>query len=193
MALEDTVVGVLALQGAFNKHIEILSSLGVKAIEVRKPEELALCDGLIIPGGESTTMMKQIQFIKLNEAIRLFSLEKPIFGTCAGLILISREIINDSMTPFNFIDVAVERNAFGSQVESFHTSIEAQLENKKRREIEAVFIRAPRIRQTGSEVHVLASYEGEPVLVQQGCHLGATFHPELTSDSTIHRYFISLL
>jgi len=191
--MNPMTVGVLALQGAFKKHIEALTALGVKAIEVRKPEELAVCAGLIIPGGESTTMMKQIGFIELAEALHSFAVEKPVFGTCAGLILISREIIGDSMKPFNLMNITVERNAFGSQVESFHTSIEAKFSEKHPCQIEAIFIRAPRIRQIGPEVRVLASYEGEPVLVQQGHHLGATFHPELTSDRSVHKHFIGLI
>ncbi len=188
-----TTVGVLALQGAFTKHIEVLNSLGVNAIEVRKPEELALCAGVIIPGGESTTIMKQITFIKLAQALHSFALEKPVFGTCAGLILISKEIIGDSMKPFNLIDLSVERNAFGRQVESFHTSIEVNFPKTHSRQVEAIFIRAPRIRKVGPEVQILASYEEEPVFVQQGHHLGATFHPELTSDPAIHKYFIKII
>jgi len=187
------VIGVLALQGAFGKHIEMLQSLGVKTREVRKPADLAACDALIIPGGESTTIMKQIQFIDLSEKLRAFAKKKPIFGTCAGLILMSHEIISDFMNPFQWLDISIERNAFGRQVESFQAEIEISLENKKPCPFNAVFIRAPRIRRVGERIKTLAFYENEPVLVQQDQLLGATFHPELTSNPFIHSYFLSLL
>lgn len=188
--MKPLVVGVLALQGAFAKHIEKLQSLNVKTIEVRKPGELASCDALIIPGGESTTMMKQMNFIKFHEAFKEFSKQKPIFGTCAGLILMSQEVIADTMQPFSLLQITVERNAFGRQADSFHTEIELKLRESQKQPFNAVFIRAPRIRQVGPSVKVLAEHEGEPVLVQQGMHLGATFHPELTPDATIHAYFL---
>lgn len=190
--MRTPIVGVLALQGAFAKHIEALKKLGAEVVEVRRPEELDKIDALIIPGGESTTMMRQMNFIKFNEPFRNFAKEKPVFGTCAGLILMSQEIINDWMQPFNLIQCAVERNAFGRQVESFHTKVDLQTGPGKPHPIDAVFIRAPRIRRIGPEVKVLATYEGEPVLVQQGHHLGSTFHPELTQDAFVHSYFLSL-
>lgn len=190
MAKAPITVGVLALQGAFAKHLEMLHSLGVKGVEVRKPEDLAHCDALIIPGGESTTMMKQMQFIGFPEAFRSFAQHKPVFGTCAGLILMSDSIVADAMQPFQLIDVSVERNAFGRQVESFHSEIDLQLGAGKPHPFLAVFIRAPRIRNVGEEVKILATFESEPVLVQQGRHLGATFHPELTDDPAVHEYFI---
>ncbi|MBN9378683.1 MAG: glutamine amidotransferase subunit PdxT [Chlamydiales bacterium 38-26] len=186
------LIGVLALQGAFAKHIAMLESIGVRAIEVRKPEELAICQGLIMPGGESTTMKRQIEFIHLQDSLKEFSKKKPIFGTCAGLILMSHEIIADPMIPFDIIDVSVERNAFGRQHESFTVNLEAKL-SQKPESIAAVFIRAPRIRHCGPEVEVLACYEGEPVLVKQGFHLAAAFHPELTHHYSIHKYFASIV
>lgn len=186
-------IGVLALQGAFAKHIEMLRSLQVEAVEVRKPSELEACDALIIPGGESTTMMRQIAFIKLAEPLKDFAAQKPIFGTCAGLILMAKDIISDETKSFNILDISVERNAFGRQAESFQSKLDVTLGGGKSRPFEAFFIRAPRIRHIGPDVKVLAQYEGEPVLVQQGNHLGATFHPELTSDSAIHAYFIRLI
>lgn len=189
--MKHLVIGVLALQGAFAKHVKMLQSLGVEAIEVRKPEQLAACDGLIIPGGESTTMMKQMQFIHFIEPLKQFGKEKPLFGTCAGLILMSKEIVSDQMSPFGFLDISVERNAFGRQVESFKAEVKVELSSGKPHPFQAVFIRAPRIRKWEPTVQVLAEYEGEPILVQQGKHLGATFHPELTGDSSIHAYFIS--
>lgn len=187
------VIGVLALQGAFAKHIEMLQTLGVKTLEVRKPADLLECDALIIPGGESTTMMKQIKFIGFQEAFSKFSSHKPVFGTCAGLILMSQNIIGDVMQPFQLFDIDVERNAFGRQVESFHTELDVSLKPGQVKQVSAVFIRAPRIRRLGEKVKVLATLEGEAVLIRQESHLGATFHPELTSDHTIHTYFLNLV
>jgi len=188
------VVGVLALQGAFAKHAEMLRSLGVSVIEVRTPADLSRCDGLVIPGGESTTMVRQIKFIELEEPLKIFSTHKPIFGTCAGMILISNKIIADSMKPFGFLDISVERNAFGRQVESFVIPLELNLYKDSSPIIfEGLFIRAPRIREVGPDVEVLAEFQGEPVLVRQGKHLASSFHPELTSDNAVHAYFIKLI
>lgn len=187
-------IGVLALQGAFSKHIEMLISLNVKAIEVRTPEDLEKCDGLIIPGGESTTILRQLNFIKLAEKLKQFAAEKPVFGTCAGLILMSREILSSDMQPFGLIDMKVERNAFGRQADSFITDIDLQLNPKKQPvTFPALFIRAPRIKEYGENVEVLAKFEDEAILVREGRHLAATFHPELTKDTSIHRYFLSLI
>lgn len=188
-----TTIGVLALQGAFAKHITMLESIGVHAVDIRKPEELSSCEGLIIPGGESTTMMRQVGFINFRDSLQEFSKNKPLFGTCAGLILMSREIIADSMQPFEILDVTVERNAFGRQYESFSTNLEAILGTSKPQTIAAFFIRAPRIRSCGPDVEVLGRFENEPVLVKQGFHLGASFHPELTHDTSIHKYFKKLV
>lgn len=186
-------VGVLALQGAFAKHIAMLKSLGVDTLEVRKPEELNQCNGLILPGGESTTIMRQINFIDFGDQLREFAKTHPLFGTCAGLIIMSKEIIAGKQEPFGILDVAVERNAFGRQVESFGVDLEIKLDPRNAKKFHAVFIRAPRIRRFSTNIEVLADFEGEPVLVQQGFHLGATFHPELSSDPAIHQYFLSLI
>jgi pyridoxal 5'-phosphate synthase pdxT subunit len=186
------VIGVLALQGAFAKHMEMLKSLGVEAREIRKPSDLAECDALIIPGGESTTIMRQIQFIDFANTLINFAKTKPVFGTCAGLILISREVVADPLKPFGLLDIAVERNAFGRQIESFIADIEISFEGKTPQHFPALFIRAPRIRSCSPDVKVLSQRDGEPILVQQGNHLGATFHPELTNDLTIHQYFLNL-
>ncbi len=185
------VIGVLALQGGFAQHIAMLGSIGVKAIEVRKPVDLDLCQGLIIPGGESTVIMKQLHFIKLMEPILEFAKTKPIFGTCAGLILMSNKILESPMQPMGLLDIEVERNAYGRQIESFTVDIDST--EKLIVGLRAVFIRAPRIKHVGPNVSVLASHNGEAVVVKQGHHLGATFHPELTLDSSLHRYFRSLV
>ena len=186
-------IGVLALQGAFSKHIEMLRSLGVDAVEVRKPQELEACDALIIPGGESTTMMRQIQYIDLAQKLASFAKQKPIFGTCAGLILMSRTILEDPLKPFGLIEMDVERNAFGRQADSFVTDLVLHLEARRTKNFAALFIRAPRIRNFSEQVEILAKLQEEPVLVKQGFHLAATFHPELTDDVTIHEYFIQLV
>lgn len=187
-------VGVLALQGAFSKHIEMLKALGVLTIEVRTPEDLEKCDALIIPGGESTTILRQMNFIELTDKIKEFAIKKPIFGTCAGLILMSEEILNSEMLPFKILDIKVERNAFGRQLDSFKTDVNVKLNPKKQPiSFPSFFIRAPRIKAYGKDVEVLARFEDEPILVRQGHHLGATFHPELTNDTSIHRFFISLI
>lgn len=188
-----TIIGVLALQGAFAKHRVMLQSLGISAIEVRKPKELEICQGLIIPGGESTTMMRQIDFIKFADPLKEFAKQKPIFGTCAGLILMSEKILADPQEPFGILSVKVERNAFGRQYESFSVNLEAKLGDEKPNVIPAFFIRAPRIRHCGQDVEVLASFEHEPVLIKQRFHLGATFHPELTHSTAIHQYFVNLV
>ncbi len=187
-------IGVLALQGAFSKHIEMLVSLNVKTIEVRTPQDLEKCDGLIIPGGESTTILRQLNFIKLSEKLKDFAAQKPVFGTCAGLILMSREIVLSDMQPFNLLDIKVERNAFGRQADSFITDVDIQFsQNKQPSSFPALFIRAPRIKEYGENVEILAKFEDEAILVREGHHLAATFHPELTQDTSIHRYFISLI
>jgi 5'-phosphate synthase pdxT subunit len=188
-----TTIGVLALQGAFSKHIDMVHSLNVKAIPVRKPEDLSRCHGLIIPGGESTTIKRQIDFIQMSHPLKQFAQLRPLFGTCAGLILMSQEIIADPMQPLGIINVSVERNAFGRQYESFIANLKANLSSSQAEDVAAAFIRAPRIHQYGKEVEVLSTYQGEAVLVKQGMHLGATFHPELTQSTAIHKYFISLI
>lgn len=182
-------IGVLALQGDFVKHAEVLRSLGVDVVEVRKPDDLASCDGLIIPGGESTVMNRQIQFIGLREPLVAFAQKKPIFGTCAGLILMSTAIESYPFNPLQLLAIEIERNAFGRQIESFQAPIVLNLSGHAQ-SFPAYFIRAPRIRSCGAGVEIIARLDGEPILVRQGHHLGATFHPELTSDPIVHQYFI---
>lgn len=186
-------IGVLALQGDFAKHSEVLRSLGVRVKEVRKPQDLEECEGLIIPGGESTVMLRQIDFIHMRDPLKVFAEKKPLFGTCAGLILMSRQVEASSLQPLELLDVGVERNAFGRQIESFQAPIELQLSIQQPKFFRAYFIRAPRIRSYGKEVEVLAFYKEEPVLVKQGHHLGASFHPELTADPAVHKYFLEMV
>jgi 5'-phosphate synthase pdxT subunit len=186
-------IGVLALQGAFAKHIARFQSLGVETSEVRRPEELNNCAALVIPGGESTTMLRQMEYIKLTDRIREFAKEKPVFGTCAGLVLMANEIIGNIITPLKLIDITVERNAYGRQVDSFTGMIHLQFNKQEISQFHAIFIRAPQIRKWGSKVQVLASFDNEPVLVKQGIHLAAAFHPELVEDYTLHQYFINIV
>lgn len=186
-------IGVLALQGDFALHAKALAAAGAEAVEVRKPEELADLDGLIIPGGESTTLLKLMTEWGLDRAITAFHEKgRPIFGTCAGLILLARDVEGPQQPSLGLIDVGVERNAYGRQRESFEASGVATLDGRPR-PIEMVFIRAPRIRRTGASVETLACYDGEPVLARQGSVLVATFHPELTADGGVHAYFCRLV
>jgi 5'-phosphate synthase pdxT subunit len=171
-------IGVLALQGAFREHVAALRALGADALEVRLPEELEGLDGLVIPGGESTTIMRLARLYALDEAIRAF--DSPILGTCAGLIVLDREHLG-------LVDVEVARNAYGRQVSSFEADLELQGDETPLR---GVFIRAPRVEQTGGEVEVLAELDGKPVLLRQGRFLVATFHPELTDDTRVHELFL---
>ncbi len=189
-------VGILALQGDFEAHAKAIERAGAEPVLVRTAEELKSVDGLVIPGGESTTMLKLLNFMDLNEPLREFAREKPVFGTCAGAILLAKEVLNPAQESLGALDLTVERNAYGRQIYSRVASLRPGAEFERRAgagEVEAVFIRAPIIRRTGPAVKVLAQYEGDPVLVEQGRHLVATFHPELTQDSRVHRLFLSKL
>jgi 5'-phosphate synthase pdxT subunit len=182
-------IGILALQGDFALHAKALARIGVDSAEVRKPSELETVDGLIIPGGESTTLLKLMDAWDFIPALEKFHAEgTPIFGTCAGLIVLAREVENPRQFSLGFIDITTERNAYGRQKESFEAEGEAAL-NGERRPIKMVFIRAPRIRRLGPTVTPLAHHGGECVMARQGSVLVASFHPELTDDPTVHRYF----
>jgi 5'-phosphate synthase pdxT subunit len=186
-------IGVLALQGDFALHARALEKSGVEAVEVRKPIELDEVDGLVMPGGESTTLLKLMDAWGFVPAIEKFhSGGKPIFGTCAGLIILAREVESPKQFSLGLIDVTVERNAYGRQRESFVAAGMARLEGDPI-PLEMVFIRAPRIRRVGPGVQVLAEHGGEPVMARQDRVLVATFHPELTDNTTVHRYFCDLV
>jgi 5'-phosphate synthase pdxT subunit len=171
-------IGVLALQGNFREHAAVLRRLGAEPVEVRKPEQLEGLDGLVVPGGESTTFMRLMRLYGLEEAIRRF--EQPILGTCAGLIVLDRDHLG-------LVDVEIARNAYGRQVFSFEADLDLAGEDKPLR---GVFIRAPRVTAAGDGVEVLAELDGEPVLLRQGRFLVATFHPELTDDTRVHELFL---
>ncbi|MFQ6131392.1 MAG: pyridoxal 5'-phosphate synthase glutaminase subunit PdxT [Armatimonadota bacterium] len=183
--------GVLAMQGAVEPHRRAIEACGHEAILVRRPAEVAAVAGLIIPGGESTTIGKLIQRFDLDRPIReLAAAGKPVFGTCAGMILLAQEIEESDQFRLGLMDVTVRRNAFGRQVDSFEADLEIEgLENGPFR---AVFIRAPYLTEVRGESRPLASVEGKVVMAQQGNLLAAAFHPELTPDLRIHRKFIAL-
>jgi pyridoxal 5'-phosphate synthase pdxT subunit len=187
-------IGVLAIQGDFAAHMATLHEAGAEVSEVRKAAELRQVDGLVIPGGESTTLLKFILNPDLDylEAFQEFhQAGKPLFGTCAGLILVAKDVLNPAQFSFGFIDVGVERNAYGRQKESFETVGESYLEGTAK-PLKMVFIRAPRITRLGAQVELLATCHEEPVIARQGNILVATFHPELTGDLTVHRYFLEM-
>jgi pyridoxal 5'-phosphate synthase pdxT subunit len=189
-------VGVLALQGDFAAHAAAIARNGAEPVLVREPNQFASLDGLVLPGGESSTMLKLLHYDNLLEPLEQFAREKPVFGTCAGAILLARHVSNPSQESLGAMDIDVERNAYGRQLESRVAQIEPSPELRERtwpETVEAVFIRAPIIRRTGPEARVLARYHGDPVLVEEGKHLAATFHPELTADSRVHRLFLSKL
>ncbi len=178
-------IGVLALQGDFEAHCRALERAGAEPLEVRDAEQLQPLDGLVLPGGESSTMLRLIQEENLFESLRQFGQQKPIFGTCAGAILLASEVLNPMQLSLGLMDLTVERNGYGRQIDSRIASID--IEGKTS---EAVFIRAPVIKRAGPEVRVLATYLDHPVLAEQGRHLAATFHPELSPDSRVHERFV---
>ena len=189
-------VGVLALQGDFAAHGEALERAGAAPVFVRDPEQLDEIDGLIIPGGESTTMLKLLRFEGWLEPLAAFGRRKPVFGTCAGAILMADRVANPEQESLALMEIEVERNAYGRQVDSRVVEIEPDPEFQQRTApggLEAVFIRAPIIRRVGAGAKVLARYNGDPVLVEQGHHLVATFHPELTADARVHQLFLEKL
>jgi 5'-phosphate synthase pdxT subunit len=184
-------IGVLAIQGDFAAHARVLRRIGVDVFEVRRANDLDASNGLIVPGGESTTMLKFIEEENLAAPITDFARQgKPVFGTCAGAILLAREVYNPAQPSLGLIDIGVERNGYGRQLDSFIAGVETAIEGGP---LEAVFIRAPKIKRIGLEVEVLASLNGEPVLVREGNILAATFHPELTEDTRAHSLFVELV
>ena len=178
--IDPMKIGVLAVQGDFREHARMLRRLGAEPVEVRKPEHLDDLDGLVIPGGESTAIMRLIRLYGLEEALRRF--EQPVFGTCAGMILLDRDHLG-------LVDIVVRRNAYGRQVASFETDLPLAEGDAVR----GVFIRAPRVAAAGDDVEVLAELDREPVLLRDGRFLVASFHPELTDDTRVHELFLDLV
>jgi 5'-phosphate synthase pdxT subunit len=189
-------VGVLSLQGDFAAHGAALERAGAAPVYVRERADLDRIDGLILPGGESTTMLKLLRSENLFEDLAEFGRRKPIFGTCAGAILMARDVTHPPQESLGLMDIAVERNGYGRQLDSRVVKLDPSPEFQQRTsagKLEAVFIRAPIIRGAGAGVQVLAEYAGDAVLVEQGLHLVATFHPELTNDVRVHSLFLEKL
>jgi len=187
---EDLTIGVLALQGDYDAHRQTFNRLGVHAQLVRKPEELDGVDGLVIPGGESSTFLKFLEREGFLDKLRDFVSHKPAFGTCAGAILLAKEVLNPEQDSLGALDIAIQRNAYGRQVDSSIMTAPTKLEGPP---LEMVFIRAPRIERVGKGVQVLAERENHPVLVKEGRILAATFHPELSNDSRVHQLFVEMV
>jgi len=180
-------VGVLAIQGDYAAHAEALSQTGATPVEVRKPEQLDDIDGLILPGGESTTVLKFLEQHNFFETLREFCSVKPVFGTCAGAILLAREVLHPPQRSLGLLHAVLERNAYGRQIDSAILQSETSLPGGP---LEMVFIRAPRIVRVDPDVEVLAERDGFPTLVRQGTLMAATFHPELSGDRRVHEAFV---
>ena len=183
-------VGVLAIQGDYAAHATALSETGAEPCEIRKPDQLRELDGLILPGGESTTMLKFLEKRGFFEALEEFARERPIFGTCAGAILLAREVRNPAQRSLGILDAVVERNAYGRQIDSTILNAETELPGGP---LEMVFIRAPRIVSTGTGVQILARRDGAPTLIREGAAMAATFHPELSTDRRVHELFVKIV
>ena len=186
------LIGVLAIQGDFIEHINILQTLGVECREIRLPEQLPDVDGLIIPGGESTTLSRLLTRYDLRQPIKKLATDgKPLWGTCAGMIMMASEITENDPVPLEIMDIGVQRNAFGRQIDSFEQELE--ITGFDETPYHAIFIRAPVIKRVGSGVSIMASLQdGRPVAVQQANLMATSFHPELTKDSRFHTHFLNL-
>jgi len=183
-------IGVLAIQGDYATHARALEESGAQAVEVRNPEQLAGLDGLILPGGESTTMLKFLEKRNFFDELKSFCQTQPVFGTCAGAILLAREVRHPAQPSLAALDAVVERNAYGRQIDSSIETLETSLPGGP---LEMVFIRAPRIVESGPGVEVLARRDGYPTLVRQAKILAATFHPELSDDRRVHKAFVGVV
>jgi 5'-phosphate synthase pdxT subunit len=190
MMADTPNIGVLALQGAFDVHAKRLTELGAEAHLVRKPGQLAPLDGLVLPGGESSTFLWHLERAGFYDALEAFVKSKPTFGTCAGTILLAREVLNPAQKSFGVLDATVERNAYGRQNDSAILHEETTLPGGP---LETVYIRAPRISRVGPAVETLATRDGSPTLVRQGHILAATFHPELSEDRRVHQIFLDMV
>lgn len=190
--MSKIVIGVLAIQGDFEKHQQALGKLQVRTQLVKTATELSRCDGLVIPGGESTTLITLLKKHGLWDVLKIFGQQKPIFGTCAGLIILANKIEQNHMDSLKLIDVKVQRNAYGRQIDSFIDRVQLQLDAEKA-EYEGVFIRAPKIVELGPSVQPLAWHKRDIVMAKRDNILVATFHPELTDDLQIHEYFVRMV
>lgn len=184
-------IGILALQGAVLPHQEKLKSIGIESVEVRRAPQLAQIQGIILPGGESTTMIHLLHLNQLWDALREFAAKKPTWGICAGSILLARSVVHPRQESLDVMDISVTRNAYGRQNESFISAL-TPLTDWKEPGVEGVFIRAPRIDALGKNVTPLLAHESEVVMAREGNRLASTFHPELTDNDSVHRYFAKL-
>ena len=182
------IVGILSLQGDYQRHRTVLNSLGVHNVLVRSLDDLPKCQALILPGGESTTISMQIDSNGLRSGLQEFSKNNPIFGTCAGMIILSSTKDEPNMTPLSIMDFKINRNAWGRQIDSFSADIALSFDQFNT--FNALFIRAPRATCVPGSLEILASYNNEPVLITDGMHLASSFHPELGDDFRIHKFFI---
>lgn len=189
-ATTPLVIGVLALQGAFDAHAQMLRTLGADVVLLRRPDQLAGLDGLVIPGGESTTFLKFLERDGFLGSLADFVQRVPTFGTCAGCILLAKNVERPAQASLAAMDITVERNAYGRQNDSTIQTAETKLPGGP---LEMVYIRAPRIARTGPEVEIFAERDGDPVLVRQGHLMAATFHPELGTDPRVHQMFLDLV
>ena len=187
---ERPLIGVLAIQGDYAAHAKALTCSGADSVEIRLPEQIAGLDGLVLPGGESTTILKFLEKRQFFDQLSEFCRNKPVFGTCAGAILLAREVQNPAQRSLGLLDVVVERNAYGLDIDSAIVTADTALEGGP---LEMVFIRAPRITATGPGVQVLAQRDRFPTLVRQNRILAATFHPELSADHRVHRFFVQIV
>lgn len=183
-------IGVLALQGAYEAHAERLRQLGARTSLIKKPEQLTDIEGLVIPGGESTTFLKHLERGGFFDVLQQFVQDKPVFGTCAGAILLAKDVRNPEQQSLGVLDIAIERNAYGRQNDSRILLSPTTLPGGP---LETVYIRAPRIAQVGAAVETLAERDGDPTLVRQGLILAATFHPELSPDTRVHALFLAMV
>src|SRR5205807_7894415 len=183
-------IGVLAIQGDYEAHKAVLERLGVDVLLVRKPEQLDSIDAIVIPGGESSTFLNFLEERGFLEKLRSFVHRKPAFGTCAGAILLAKDVENPPQVSLGAMDIRIRRNAYGRQLDSFIREEKTKLGDKP---LEMVFIRAPRIVDAGADVEILASESGNPVLVRQGKVMACTFHPELSQDTRVHEEFLKLV
>lgn len=187
-------IGLLAVQGAIAPHAEKLKELGAESVEVRRPKDLEGCDGIILPGGESTAMILLLHLNHLWEPLKDFVAKKPAWGVCAGTILLAKEVSHPVQESLGALSAQVERNSYGRQLDSFIGNLEMTAPGRERfgqNEVEGVFIRAPRFRRLDSGVVTLLERDGEPVMVEEGNVVASTFHPELSPSSTLHRYFLN--
>jgi pyridoxal 5'-phosphate synthase pdxT subunit len=182
-------IGVLAVQGDFKRHGDVIERLGLQVNWIKNPADLNDCSALILPGGESTTMSLMLQKYGLTGSLRAFGKTHSVMGTCAGAILLASHTADSRVEPLKLMDISVERNAYGSQINSFITYLDIPFAENTT-PLKAVFIRAPKIKAESSAVDILAWYDDAPVIARQGRHLALTFHPELTDDTRIHRYFL---